>query len=89
MNLFAANNLHATPCGELAGMAKRELTAFYSAVKKSFGIAEASRSGQEWIEELTRATAMPASEREWRTITIRAAQRLARRLEKVPTLAAG
>ncbi|WP_148210138.1 hypothetical protein [Candidatus Korobacter versatilis] len=71
------------PCLELNGMAERELTSFYAAVKKMFGREEAERSAKEWIGEISSAARVPRSLREWREISVNVAKRVALRLETV------
>jgi hypothetical protein len=61
-------------------MAERELSAFFHAIQKLFGPVQAEISADDWLQELSAAAAPPASIREWRTITARAASRLALRL---------
>ncbi len=69
------------PCLEMNGMAERELSSFYSAVKKLFGREEAERSAREWVAEVAASAGVPRSVREWREITVNVAKRLALRVE--------
>jgi len=66
-------------CSELLRMAQRELAAFFGAVMNLFGAEQAQLSAEDWLQELHATTSLPASTREWRHITIRAATRLAER----------
>jgi hypothetical protein len=61
-------------------MAERELSAFIVAVTELFGPEQAEESAEDWLRELVARTDLPASSREWRTLTIAAASRLASRL---------
>jgi hypothetical protein len=65
-------------------LAERELSAFITSVRASYGPEEAERSAQDWIEESELMDSSPRSEvRNWRTITIAASVRLANRLNGV------
>ena len=59
--------------------AERELAAFLGAVKQLFGAEQARLAADEWLEQLVERNGLPASTREWRTITANASQRLASR----------
>jgi hypothetical protein len=61
-------------------MAKRELSAFFCAVTELFGPEQAKASAEDWLHELMAGNDLPASARQWRTLTIRAAARLASRV---------
>jgi hypothetical protein len=61
-------------------MAERELSAFFTAVSELFGSEQAEVSAEDWLRELTACPTLPASPREWRTLTVSAAARLARRV---------
>lgn len=66
---------------DLMASARRELGAFMKAVADSFGQQEARLAAEDWMEELdTREMPPGLTERDWRSITIAAASRLARRL---------
>lgn len=67
-------------CASAAKMAERELSAFFGAVTKLFGPDEAHLSAEDWLEEMHQAQPLPGSFREWRTITVKAATRLASRV---------
>jgi len=67
--------------------AEQELTAFFSAVKKSFGFEQAQISAEDWLNELEAINRMPVSTRDWRRITINAATKLGERVaHSGPTL---
>jgi alkylhydroperoxidase/carboxymuconolactone decarboxylase family protein YurZ len=66
--------------GDAMTMATRELSAFFSAVTELFGSEQAEASAEDWLHELTASNDLPASTREWRTLTLTAAARLARRV---------
>lgn len=61
-------------------MAERELAAFFTAVTELFGSEQAEASVEDWLRELIASNHLPASTREWRTLTVSAAARLARRV---------
>jgi alkylhydroperoxidase/carboxymuconolactone decarboxylase family protein YurZ len=65
---------------DLMTMAKRELSAFFSAVTELFGSEQAEASAEDWLQELMASDDLPASTRQWRTLTITAAARLASRV---------
>jgi len=64
--------------------AERELSAFFNAVKQSFGRGQAELSAEDWINELTKVDGFPASTRDLRRITAKAATRLAIRVKASP-----
>ena len=70
---------------DLITMANRELSAFFSAVTELFGREQAEQSAEDWLEELTASRDLPASTREWRTLTVSAAARLASRVDHSKT----
>jgi alkylhydroperoxidase/carboxymuconolactone decarboxylase family protein YurZ len=61
-------------------MAERELSAFFNAVTELYGPEQAEASANDWLRELMTSNDLPASAREWRTLTIAAAARLASRV---------
>jgi hypothetical protein len=67
------------PMAQLLASAERELSAFVTAVNRSFDADEGRKAAKNWIEELVR-TDWPsgASVIDWRKITIAAAARLVR-----------
>jgi hypothetical protein len=71
---------HDADRADIKKMAERELGAFFSAVKKSFGVRQAQLAADDWLQELEASSALPIAIREWRLITIQAARRLATRL---------
>jgi hypothetical protein len=68
------------PVTDLMAAAERELSAFFRAVTELFGAEQANASAEDWLSELTSSKEMPATPRQWRTLTIAAAARLARRV---------
>jgi len=58
-------------------MAERELTAFFHAVTQLFGPEQAKLSAEDWLRELTGIDRLPASIRDWRSISVKVAARLA------------
>jgi hypothetical protein len=85
MNQFAITELpknHDPICGDLMTMAERELAAFFTAVTELFGSEQAEVSAEDWLHELMaihdlRINDLPASTRQWRQLTVKAAARLA------------
>jgi hypothetical protein len=67
-------------CGDLMTMAERELSAFFNAVTELFGSEQAEASAEDWLSELTASNDLPASPREWRTLTVTVAAQLANRV---------
>lgn len=67
-------------CGDLMTMAERELSAFFTAVTELFGSEQAQASAEDWLDELMASNDLPASTRQWRTLTVTAAARLASRV---------
>jgi hypothetical protein len=64
-------------------MAERELGAFLHVVTELYGPEEANNSGQDWLDELELLDNLPGpTEREWRRLTIAAANRLAKRINE-------
>ena len=63
-------------------LAERELAAFYRAVGDLYGAEQAEASAEDWLHELAVSEDVPASAREWRTLTIGAAAQLASRLTR-------
>jgi hypothetical protein len=72
------------PCPDLMTMAERELFAFFNVVKRVFGSEQAELSAEDWLRELAEIDGLPASAREWRSITAKASTRLARRVNASP-----
>jgi len=65
---------------EAATLAERELSAFFTAMTELYGPEQAAASAEDWLRELMASHGLPTSAREWRTLTIAAAARLASRL---------
>lgn len=72
---------HDPICGDLTTMAERELSAFFTAVTELFGSEQAETSAEDWLRELMASDDLPASPRQWRTLTITAAAQLAGRVD--------
>jgi hypothetical protein len=70
---------------DLLTMANRELSAFFSAVAELFGSEQAEQSANDWLQELVASHDLPASARQWRTLTLTAAARLASRVNASKT----
>ena len=68
------------PCPDLITMAERELSAFFNAVTQLFGPEQAELSAKDWLQELTETDDLPASARDWRSITAKVSTRLASRV---------
>ena len=67
-------------CADSTTMAEKELTVFFNAVTEMFGVDQARLSAEDWVREISKIASLPASPREFRTITARVASRLANRL---------
>jgi hypothetical protein len=74
-------------CADLLALAEQELSAFFSAVKRSFGSKQAERSANDWLHELIENEGLPTSPREWRSITTKVMVRLASQVS-MPSLSA-
>ncbi len=68
------------PCSDLLRMAERELSAFFNTITQLFGSEQADLAAKDWLQELIEIDGLPASTREWRSITAKVSTRLARRL---------
>lgn len=80
MALSEAPNHCGSGGAEIMKMAERELAAFFNAVKQLFGAGQAQLAADDWLQELESTSPVPVAIREWRMITIKAARRLAIRL---------
>lgn len=70
---------------EQTHLAERELSSFLAAVTELYGAEQARLSELDWLDESELMDEPPVSrERDWRTVTIAASARLARRLNDVP-----
>ena len=67
-------------CADLITMAERELSVFFNAISQLFGPEQAELSAEDWLQELVEIDGLPASTREWRSITVKASTRLASRV---------
>jgi hypothetical protein len=67
-------------CTDLMTMAERELSAFFNSVSELFGSEQAQISAEDWLKELIEIDDLPASAREWRSITAKVSTRLASRV---------
>ena len=72
-------NTH-SDCTDLTAVAERELSAFFHAVKEVFGPEQAELSAEDWLHELNQTDGLPVSTWQWRSITTKAATRLASRV---------
>ena len=73
-------------CKEQVQMVEREFSAFISAVKELFGPEQAQLSAVDWLDELELMDSQPGStSRRWRSVTITASVRLAKRLNAEPS----
>jgi hypothetical protein len=60
--------------------AEQELASFFNAVKQLFGREQAELSAKDWLDELAGIDSLPASARDWRSVTVKASARLATRV---------
>jgi hypothetical protein len=67
-------------CAHSVNLAERELAAFFGAVRELFGSELAEISAEEWLHELEATDDLPASTREWQTLTAKASLWLANRV---------
>ena len=74
-------------CADVLAMAERELAAFSSAVTELFGSAQAEISAEEWLRELMAIHELPASARQWRSLTVKVLARLASRVSASMSIA--
>jgi anti-sigma-K factor RskA len=86
---------HDPICDDLIAMAERELAAFFKAVTELLGSEQALLSAEDWLQESTainmddlRNNDLHASTRQWRELTVKAAARLASRVNASFTLTA-
>jgi hypothetical protein len=64
-------------------LAQRELGAFLYAVSDSYGPEEAEIAAEDWLDELKLLACVPEpTPRDWRSVTIAAAGRLSKRVNK-------
>ena len=68
------------PCPDLVTMAERELSAFFKAITQLFGSEQAKLSAEDWLREVIETDVLPASPRDWRSITAKVLTRLASRV---------
>jgi hypothetical protein len=68
------------PCPDLATMAERELSAYFHAILQLFGAEQAELAAEDWLRELIETDGLPASVREWRSVTAKVSSRLASRV---------
>lgn len=81
MNQAIRNSQPKSPdCADSMSLAERELTAFFRAVTELFGSELAELSAKQWLRELEGTEDLPASTREWRRVTAKAAAWLANRI---------
>jgi alkylhydroperoxidase/carboxymuconolactone decarboxylase family protein YurZ len=72
-------NLNSRSAGRIKA-AEQELAAFFHAVKQLFGREQAELSAKDWLDALAEYDGLPASTRDWRSITVKASTRLATRV---------
>jgi hypothetical protein len=77
---YKASKNFNNPCSDLTTMAEQELSAFFNAVTQLFGEEQAELSAEDWLEELIGIDGLPASTREFRSITAKVSTRLASRV---------
>jgi hypothetical protein len=81
MNQFAIPRRPGNPdCSDSMSLAERELAAFFGAVRELFGPELAKISAEEWLHELEATDDLPASTRQWQTLTAKASLWLANRV---------
>ena len=81
MNQFMIRRHPRNPdCADSVSLAERELAAFFGAVKELFGWELAELSAEQWLRELEATDDLPASTREWQTLTAKASLWLANRV---------
>lgn len=80
LNAHLTSNKQNPGCTDAAEMGEKELSSFFGAVTELFGTEEARLSAEDWLRELNELNGLPSSLREWRTVTVRAARRLASRV---------
>jgi hypothetical protein len=67
-------------CEDQINMAERELSAFILAVTELFGAEQARLSAEDWLDESELMDSPPrTTSRDWRSVTVAAAARLANR----------
>jgi hypothetical protein len=69
-------------CVEVTNMAEKELAAFFGAVTSLFGSEQAGYAADDWLNELDKMNGVPASARDWRSITANVTARLVIRLKR-------
>ena len=80
-SIIHAQQAHVERVAELMTTAETELAAFYEAVFRRYGLTEARKSAQDWIEELETMDWPPDwTLPNWRHVTIAAADCLALRI---------
>ena len=67
-------------CADSMSLAERELAAFFRSVTELFGSEAADLSAKQWLRELEATDHLPASAREWRSVTAKASAWLASRM---------
>ena len=79
--LYERKNSHSPADADLMVIAERELGAFIRAVTELFGPEQARLAAEDWVDELEFVDILPEpGGRDWRSFTIAAAARLAKRL---------
>ena len=79
--LYQWKNSHSPADADLMVIAERELGAFITAVTELFGPEQARLAAEDWVDELEFVDILPEpAVRDWRSVTVAAAARLAKRL---------
>ena len=79
--LYERKDGHAPADVELMAIAEGHLGAFMRAVTELFGPEQAGLAAEDWVDELESMDALPGPTiRDWRSVTVAASTRLARRL---------
>jgi hypothetical protein len=74
-------SLNHSACAEQMALAERELASFVGAVTELLGPEQARFSAADWLEEAELAdSSAPFTTEDWRSVTVAASARLARRL---------
>jgi hypothetical protein len=82
--VYEWKNSHSPADAEPIAIAERELGAFIRAVTELFGSEQARLAAADWVDELELMDALPGpASSEWRSVTVAASARLARRLTNV------
>ena len=79
--LYEWRNPQSPADADVMAVAERELGTFIGAVTELFGSEQAVLAAEDWVDELESMDALPGPTiRDWRSVTVAASTRLARRL---------